>query len=235
MGGGIAAPAIAAGEAMRTRRIKVVLMAAALGALSQGGGVAAQSPVEISGFYGGVALRDRSTGDAGWTFGPGTPVAVSVTAPLPEDAAARHTLFGGYRWRNQFAVEAALARSETYSLRPYGGASQAGVGLRLAGDGGLAGAAWNVDVVGGYTIRQALALYGRIGYAQAEGAGLHAAVPEARTGRDGVNYGVGLRYDITRELGVNLEYTRFGRFAFESTGNAFPESDRVRVGVRFRF
>ena len=43
------------------------------------------------------------------------------------------------------------------------------------------------------------------------------------------------RYDVTRALGVNLEYTRFGRFATETFANPVPDSDQVRLGVQFRF
>ena len=52
---------------------------------------------------------------------------------------------------------------------------------------------------------------------------------------DGVNYGVGLRYDVTRALGLRLEYARFGRFAGENIGGFFPESDQVQFGMQFRF
>jgi len=100
------------------------------------------------------------------------------------------------------------------------------------------GAAWNVDVVGSYTFLRAFALYGRVGYAQE--VALPAATANLLTGdlrrpRDGMNYGLGMRYDVTRALGVNLEYTRFGRIGFESYGSTLPENDQVRLGVQFRF
>ena len=83
--------------------------------------------------------------------------------------------------------------------------------------------AWNVDVVGSYTFRSALAFYGRVGYAMPDAgiatpAPLPAFVDARGLPRDGVNYGLGVRYDFTRAFGLNLEYTRFGRFADESFG-----------------
>jgi len=59
-------------------------------------------------------------------------------------------------------------------------------------------------------------------------------VPDVRRLRDGVNYGLGLRYDMNSVLGLRLEYGRFGRFAGE-IGNGLPETDQVTVGVQFRF
>jgi hypothetical protein len=46
---------------------------------------------------------------------------------------------------------------------------------------------------------------------------------------------VGLRYDVTSELGLRLEYARFGRFAGESVGGLLPDSEQVQFGVQLRF
>jgi opacity protein-like surface antigen len=97
-------------------------------------------------------------------------------------------------------------------------------------DNGLR-SAWNVDVVGSYTFLRAFALYGRVGYAQelAPRATANLLMGDVRRSRDGMNYGLGMRYDVTRALGLNLEYTRFGRFGYESFGNStLPENDQVR-------
>ena len=50
-----------------------------------------------------------------------------------------------------------------------------------------------------------------------------------------MNYGVGLRYDVTPALGLRVEYARFGRFAGESLNGFLPESDQVQFGMQFRF
>ena len=92
--------------------------------------------------------------------------------------------------------------------------------------------------MGSYTFLRSFALYGRVGYAQTEGLAATAASPlssDVRRNHDGMNYGVGLRYDVSRALGVNLEYTRFGRFAFDSFNSTLPDSDQLRLGVQFRF
>ena len=59
-------------------------------------------------------------------------------------------------------------------------------------------------------------------------------VANSRGLRDGMNYGVGMRYDMNSALGLRLEYSRFGRFAGEF-GSSLPETDQVTLGVQFRF
>jgi len=216
---------------MRIHRLAIAALAGVLFAAP----VAAQAP---AGFYGGVTLRDGGAGTSGVAFGPRV-YAVAPAATPVDDATVQQRVFGGYKWRNDLALEAAFARSESYALRPFGVGAPGGVGLTFATpqDTG-ARAAWNVDVVGSYTFLRAFALYGRVGYAQE--VALPAATANLLTGdlrrpRDGMNYGLGMRYDVNRVLGVNLEYTKFGRFAFESFGSPIPENDQVRLGVQFRF
>ena len=213
------------------RLVLAALAGATLAGLSGAAGAQARD-----GFYGGIALREGGAETTGILFGR---AALATVTPPVEDTVSQQRVFGGYRWRNDLSLEAGLARSESYALRPFGAGAPGGVGLSLAAPTDAnARAAWNVDVVGSYTFLRAFALYGRVGYAQSE---LAAATPanlltgDLRRPRDGMNYGLGMRYDVTRALGLNLEYTRFGHFAFESFGGALPENDQVRLGVQFRF
>ncbi len=209
----------------------------AVAALIGAGAVVPASAQSRDGFYGGIAILERGAVRSGISMGPA--VANGPLAATPDEGAARQSVFGGYRWPNDLSIEAALARSESYALRPLGAETPGGVGLMLGSrDESAARAAWNVDVVGSYTFLRTFALYGRVGYAQSEVA--PAAVGnllagEVRRTREGVNYGLGLRYDVSRALGLNLEYTRFGRFAFESAGGTLPENDQVRLGLQLRF
>ena len=198
-------------------------------------GVAAPAEAQgRDGFYGGISLKEQGSGIS---FGQlATPALLSAAAAEPS---SRQQVFGGYRWRNDVAIEAAFAKSESYALKPFGTGMPGGVGLLLGNrdETGIRGA-WNLDVVGSYSFLRSFALYGRVGYAQTEGFAATAASPlssDVRRYHDGMNYGLGLRYDVSRALGVNLEYTRFGRFAFDSFNSTLPDSDQVRLGVQFRF
>jgi opacity protein-like surface antigen len=214
------------------QRLAIIIGAA----FAAAGAIAPVWAQALDGFYGGIAFRDRGTEPAGSSWGPRT---LGVPPATGEDSTSRQRVFGGYRWRNDLALEAGFERTESYALRPFGVGAPGGVGLTLATpqDAG-ARAAWNVDVVGSYTFLRSLALYGRVGYAQSDVAPATLAnlfTSDVRRPRDGVNVGLGMRYDVTRALGVNLEYTRFGRFASETFANPVPDSDQVRLGVQFRF
>jgi opacity protein-like surface antigen len=196
------------------------------------------------GFYGGVSLRDAGADSAGVNFGSATSVWNRYTAPTIDDSGARSLLFGGYRWGNDVAVEAAFNSSDKYALRsPTIGAARGGVGLALgspaAGLADVHSRTWNMDVYTSWAFYKAFALYGRLGVGQTETTPLFTGTSlttgaDPRRLRDGVNYGVGLRYDVTPSLGLRLEYARFGRFAGD-VGSVLPESDKVTFGVQFRF
>lgn len=213
-------------------------------ALGSAGPARAVDPVQASatGFYGGLSLRDRAVEGVGLTFGTTNAAWNRYVAPTADDTTSRALVFGGYRWRNDIAVEAAFNSLDKYALRPVGslGAGQ-GVGLSfpaVTGIGDLPTRSWNVDLFTSWTFYKSLALYGRMGYAQSDTIPLSSAAqqtaPDIRRLRDGVNYGVGLRYDMNSTLGLRVEYGRFGRFAGEF-GSGLPESDQVSFGVQLRF
>ena len=86
-----------------------------------------------------------------------------------------------------------------------------------------------------WTFYRSLALYGRVGYGQSETLPALGTITVDRTRpRDGMNVGVGLRYDMNSSLGLRVEYARFGRFAGE-IGTGLPETDQVSFGVQLRF
>jgi hypothetical protein len=212
-------------------------VAVALPALAEEGTVGTSS-----GFYGGLSLRDRGTQASGLTFGAVSSTWNRYVAPVADETTPRALVFGGYRWRNDIAVEAAFNSTDQYALRPATGLpAPRGVGLNFGaapGFGEPQAKTWNVDVFTSWTFYRAFALYGRLGYGQTDGtygyAGTPPATADLRRLRDGVNYGLGFRYDMNSSLGLRLEYGRFGRFAGE-IGTGFPETDQVSFGVQYRF
>lgn len=191
-----------------------------------------------NGFYGGVSMRENGTEANGLSLGS-VPLAWNrFAAPIADDASQRSLLFGGYRWRNDIAVEAAVNTVDKYALHPGTQSSAIGPGPGLALNDANA-RSWNADVYTSWEVIRSISLYGRLGYAQSDARQLFTGaslVPgDPRRPRDGVNYGLGLRYDVTHSLGLRVEYARFGRFAGEGTGSGLPDSDQVSVGVQFRF
>jgi hypothetical protein len=205
--------------------------------------LAAERPNETSpdGFYGGVSLRDTSAEGVGINFGAAASSAMNrFSTTANEDIATRALVFGGYRWHNDLAVEASFSSLDKYSLRPLDtGSGRRGVGLTFGpASGDVQSRSWNLDVFTSWNVYKAFALYGRLGYAQADPAPVAGTAPVsvavARGLRDGMNYGVGVRYDMNSTLGLRLEYSRFGRFAGE-IGSSLPETDQVTFGLQVRF
>lgn len=213
----------------------------AIGLSLAAGGAAGAEPVsaavDASGFYGGVSLRNSGRDADGLSFGHLNSVWSRFTLPMTEDAGARTLAYGGYRWANDLSVEAALATIDRYSLQPAMPGSRRGVGLALDNDIDVGGRAWNVDVYTSWEFRKSFSLYGRLGYAQIDPQPtyLSGIVGDVRRNREGVNYGLGLRYDMSPALGLRLEYARFGRFPGESLTGVLPENDQLQLGVQFRF
>lgn len=236
-----------------TKQILAWLAAAGLGF-----GLAAGAHAQ-AGFYGGVSVRDNGAEAKGLALSPpasgpdlkGLDLAphasgqtlvwnrfATPTAPAADETVQRSLVYGGYRWQNDLAVEAAFNSSDKYALRPAASGVSIGPGLGLS-LGDVTSRAWNADVYTSWEFIRSLSLYGRLGYAQSEARPLFAGaslVPgDPRRQREGVNYGVGLRYDMTHSLGLRVEYARFGRFAGELVGSGMPESDQVSIGVQYRF
>jgi opacity protein-like surface antigen len=189
----------------------------------------AQAPSH--GFYGGLTLRENGA-EQGLAIGAaGNPDRfVSSLAPTPGSQAL---VFGGYRWRNDLALEAVLNSVDGYRLSGRGG-----VGLLLPAATDSA-RSWNVDLYGSWAFWRRFSLYGRLGYTAFDSTPLYstsvASVMADRRGRDGLNYGVGLRYDVNRSLGLKLEYARVGTLALDAGSTVLPDSDQVQFGLQFRF
>jgi len=213
----------------------------ALGLVTQAQAADRADASKTDGFYGGVSVRDNTSSGVGVNFGASAGAIGLNRYPttVGDDSTTRSLAFGGYR-SNDLAVEASVSSLDQYALRPFDAANaRRGVGLRFgAGAGDVASRSVNVDLFTSWTFYKSMALYGRLGYAQTEGPLVAGTAPMSvvanRSLRDGVNYGVGVRYDMSSALGLRLEYNRFGRFAGE-IGTSLPESDQVTLGVQFRF
>lgn len=204
-----------------------------------GGARAAEVPaVDAGGFYGGISMRNAGQDGDGISLGHLRSVWARFAPPTADDAGSRALAYGGYRFANDLAVEAAIATSDRFSLQPVMPGARRGVGLALVSDG-EASKAWNVDVYTSWEFRKSLSLYGRLGYMQSESAAAYAPgflTDVRRPGRDGMNYGLGVRYDMSSALGLRLEYARFTRLPGETpVGALLPENDQVQLGVQFRF
>ncbi|MEO8344928.1 MAG: outer membrane beta-barrel protein [Betaproteobacteria bacterium] len=192
----------------------------------------------LTGFYGGLSMRDRGNESDGLQFGHISSAWGKFTPPATEDVGPRALAFGGYRWGNDIAVEAAVASTDRFALRPDGASGRPGMGLAFANASEAAARTWNADVYTSWGFAKKFSLYGRLGYIQSETLAANSysgGVGNTQRIRDGVNYGLGMRYDINRVLGLRLEYARYGRLAGEPVTGVLPESDQVQFGMQLRF
>ncbi len=216
---------------------KAVLVAVAACLSGTGAPVFAQAQSEnSSGFYGGISLRDGGIESASTVRGSTQTPWVKFAPAASDETDTGALLFGGYRWSNDLAVEAAVNAREGFAL----GHDSKSLGLAL---GDVATRAWNVDVFTSWAMRPAVSLYGRLGYGQSESRFL-SPVPSLSSDtaygvREGVNYGVGLRFDVTRSVGLRMEYSRFGRQSLTNLSDllseGLTENDQLSVGVQLRF
>jgi opacity protein-like surface antigen len=224
--------------------VRPILAVFAFAALAAGAAVRAQDlagqGANAGGFYGGVALRIAGVDEAGINLGPLRSAAPwgRFASPVSDDTVNRALLFGGYRWANNVALEGSFATADSYALQPLDAAPR-GIGLSLSAAPASAARTWNADVYTSWSFRKAFALYGRLGYAQSDTMPAYAMatlpIGDARRLRDGMNYGVGVRYEVSPALGLRLEYARFSRFAGEAVTGPLPESDQLQLGMQFRF
>ena len=184
---------------------------------------------EPQGFYGGIGLRDNGA-EQGISVGTTGNVG-RFTPSLVDGRQSQALVFGGYRWGNDLSLEASLASVDGYRLTGRGG-----VGLTF-GDSAASSRAWNLDVYGNWAFWRRFSLYGRLGYSQSDATPLYstsiASAIDRRT-RDGLSYGVGLRYDVNRAFGLRLEYARVGA-GNDAGALQLPDSDQVQFGLQYRF
>lgn len=132
---------------------------------------------------------------------------------MNDDEEATWRLFGGYQVHRNFAVELGYAD----------------LGDMNIGGRGVNSEAWDLVAVGILPVFEGLSVLGKLGAYRGEARG--SGLSERRTD---LTWGVGAQYDMTRNLGVRLEwqrYTDFGRGAFGAGG----DQDVLSLGAIYRF
>ena len=106
----------------------------------------AAQATDLTGFYGGLSMRDRGAESEGLQFGHISLAWNKFTLPSTDANGARTLAYGGYRWANDVAVEAAVASADRFALSPEGVAGRRGMGLAFANVTDAAPRSWNADV-----------------------------------------------------------------------------------------
>ena len=128
----------------------------------------------------------------------------------------------GYKYSRYFSVETGYAGVDPDARRiPF-----AGERARSRG--------FSMDTIGTVPLWSHVALYGRIGaWRSGGGASLLAGAEGSHRPGAGIRYGLGLKYDLTRRIGLQAEMERFS--PLDRWGSRDPDTDQVTLGVTWRF
>lgn len=189
-----------------------------------------QSTVWAQGFYGGFNVRPKNLDPGLATIEPDS---LSWIKPTGDEPSQQAMVYGGYRLHRDLGVEAALTHSQRLGLR----FDPQSFGL-MPGD--PTSRAWNLDVYTSWAMQPRFAVYGRVGYEQPTAVapltpGNSVVDSASRRQMVGLNYGVGVRYDLNQGMGVRFEWARPYRAPGLTDLSRPTDADQVTVGLQLRF
>jgi OOP family OmpA-OmpF porin len=141
-------------------------------------------------------------------------------------------VFAGYQFNRYIAAEAGYA--------DLGKSTANGVvdGVTLRANFEIT--AWEVVAVGSFPVMDRLSLFGKAGLYRAElertGTGTIGAITvplDEKESNNDVTFGVGARFNLTRNLAVRAEWQRYLDVGGDEVGQS--DVDLLSVGVQFRF
>ena len=141
-----------------------------------------------------------------------------------EDKDTSWRVFGGYQLNRNFSAEVGYT--------DFGSISASSPGASARNDAH----AWELVGVGSIPIAGGFSAYGKLGayYAKMEGTGTVGAVSSSVSEtNNGLTYGVGAQYDLSKNLGVRAEWQRYNDVGGNGTGKT--DIDNMMLGVLFRF
>lgn len=194
------------------------------------------SPIAVAdevGWYGGINIGgSRATIDDAWITGNLLGRGFATNSITDGDSDSGHTLFGGYRFNRNFALEGGY-----FDPRRFGFAATTVPAGTLTGN--IKHKGLNLDAVGILLVTDKFSAFGRVGlnYAEARDAftGTGAVnLLDPSPGKRDTNYkfGLGLQYNFTPSLGMRLEAERY-RANDAVGGNG--DIGSVSFGMVYRF
>ena len=141
-------------------------------------------------------------------------------------------LFGGYQFNPHFAVEGGYA--------DLGKVKGSGVTSGVNLDASTKLSAWDVAAVGSWPFASQFSVFGKLGAyygtvdstGTASGAGGSASAA-AKDSNVGFTYGLGARYDFTRNLAARAEWQRYNKMGGDNTGKS--DVDVLGLSLLWKF
>jgi OOP family OmpA-OmpF porin len=128
-------------------------------------------------------------------------------------------VFGGYQFNRYFAVEGGYTN--------LGEATASAPGVTVTDEA----TAFEVVAVGMYPVIDRLSVYGKVGLfrGEIERSSNNPAVDTGTNSQTDITFGVGLRYDITRQIAVRAEWQRY------TDVGELTDIDVISIGALFKF
>jgi OOP family OmpA-OmpF porin len=178
------------------------------------GSALAQGQTQESGAYAGLSIGQSKAKDACTDFG--------IAGASCDDKDTAWKIFGGYQFNRYIAAEGAYT--------DFGKAKASGFGVTAE----VKSNAWEVVAVGSYPIgTSGFAPYGKFGFYRGESKGSSNVGASAKgTGNDWTA-GLGVRYDITRNIAVRAEWQRYNGVGGGDVGES--DIDVISIGALYKF
>jgi OOP family OmpA-OmpF porin len=147
---------------------------------------------------------------------------ISARTPAAFPATDKDTawkVFGSYQFNRYFAVEGGYAN--------LGEATASAPGVTVTDEA----TAFEVVAVGMYPVIDRLSVYGKVGLfrGEIERSSNNPAVDTGTNSQTDITFGVGLRYDITRQIAVRAEWQRY------TDVGELTDIDVISIGALFKF
>jgi OOP family OmpA-OmpF porin len=126
-------------------------------------------------------------------------------------------VFGGFQFNRNLAIELAYGN--------LGEVSVSGPGVSAT----VETTVWDLMAVGSFPIMDKLSVYGKLGLFRADLEGRSNVGVSADDSETGLTFGIGFRFDITRNLGVRTEWQRYNEVDGEL------DADVLSIGLLWRF
>jgi len=201
--------------------MKKLMVMAAMGLMFAGSAMA-------QGYVGGSLGRSMTTFD-GTDFEPFP----GETHSFEKNKTA-YKLFAGYNFNKNFAIEGGYA--------DLGKPAQNVAWVGGSGKGVQKESAWFVAGKGTLPINEQFNLFGKLGLTQnkvkASWSDTDGFSGSDSKSRSGVLYGVGAEYNVSKQIGVRMEYEDFGKFGSQfvnDTGTGRTKTSLWSVGMAYKF
>jgi OmpA-OmpF porin, OOP family len=166
----------------------------------------AQAKNTETGFYIGASIG-QSTTDCD----------TSGTGLSCDDKDTAYKIFGGYKFNKNLAIEGGYT--------PLGEVNASGGGVNITAEA----TAWELVGVGMFPLGNNFSIYGKLGFYNGEielSSNIGASGKKTTTD---LTYGLGVQFDLTRNLGIRGEWQRYAGFKTPST--AVTDEDKSDVDV----